>query len=492
MKKLFAILTLLMFAISLLSGCGSQTAKKDDISEEVELIWYTPLFTEAPDMPMVLEKVNEYLKPKINAKLKIVHMNGDDYDKKINIMATSGEPFDILFTCFWAAPFIQSVANNQLAPLDDLLKDYAPELMKEEIPELWKAATVGGKIYAIPDNGAIAGQQTFTFNKALASKYSLDYNSIHSFNDLYTAFQKIHAVAPKQVCMTLNSFFYPADRFDCIRDYMTPGAVIIGDSSCKVINQFEDPKFLECLHIYREMYKNGMIPYVPKDQASTISTRLYRSGQAITEVNDYNGMGPLALDPMYTRNYGFPTISIPADQKPIKTTRSATGNMLAISATSKHPERAMMFLNLLSTDKYLNNLITYGIEGIHYTKIGENKIKLTARHKDYDISAPFTGNMFLKYLQENDPDNLIESIKKYNESAITSPIYGFCFNPDSVKTEIAALKNISDEFNDQLFNGSMDVEPTLKKYLAKLNAAGMQKVLVEMQKQVDEWKKSQK
>ena len=488
MKKFLATLILFMFAVVSLSGCGgSQTAKKDDMKEEVEIVWYTPLFTEATDLAMVTEKINEYLKPKINAKLKIVPVYGDGYNQKINVMSSSGEAYDILFTCFWAAPFTQAVANNQILPMDELLKDYAPDLMKEEIPELWNAATVNGKIYAIPDNGAIAAQQAYTFNKGLADKYHVDLASIKNLATLKAAFDKVHTINPKQVCLTLNSFNYPADYFDCLIDYSIPGAVIITDKSCKVINQLKDPKMIDTLKLYRDMYTQNMIP---KDSAFT-SAQIFRNSQAMTEINDYNSFGS-GLDALFSRTYGFPTISIPADQVGVKTTRSATGNMLAISTTSKHPERAMMFLNLLSTDAYLNNLITYGIEGVHYTKMAPNRIKFTERHKNYDISAPFTGNMFLKYLQENDPDNLIESIKKMNAEAVTSPIYGFCFNPDPVKTEMSAMQNIAQEFTGQLFGGTMPTEPTLKKYQDKLDAAGIDKVLAEMQRQVDEWKKTKK
>lgn len=51
--------------------------------------------------------------------------------------------------------------------------------------------------------------------------------------------------------------------------------------------------------------------------------------------------------------------------------------MLAISTTSEDPARAMMFINLLHTDPYLNNLLNYGIEGKHYLKVNENVIKPT-------------------------------------------------------------------------------------------------------------------
>ena len=35
-----------------------------------------------------------------------------------------------------------------------------------------------------------------------------------------------------------------------------------------------------------------------------------------------------------------------------------------------------MFLELVNTDKYLNNLINFGVEGVDYEKVSDNVIKL--------------------------------------------------------------------------------------------------------------------
>ena len=44
---------------------------------------------------------------------------------------------------------------------------------------------------------------------------------------------------------------------------------------------------------------------------------------------------------------------------------SARGALTAVNAQTKHPEKAVEFLNLVNTDEYLRNLLNYGIEGEH-------------------------------------------------------------------------------------------------------------------------------
>ena len=47
---------------------------------------------------------------------------------------------------------------------------------------------------------------------------------------------------------------------------------------------------------------------------------------------------------------------------------------MAVSRTCQNPEVVMQFMELFNTDKYLHNLIVYGIEGKNYTKIDDNTI----------------------------------------------------------------------------------------------------------------------
>src|SRR5690606_446709 len=58
------------------------------------------------------------------------------------------------------------------------------------------------------------------------------------------------------------------------------------------------------------------------------------------------------------QRYGFDVYAIPMGQA-IISTRSITGTMTAISRTSKNPERAAMFLELLNTDVELYNTLVF-------------------------------------------------------------------------------------------------------------------------------------
>ena len=79
-----------------LGGCkDKQTAKgEDNMNEEYEIIWYIP-GKFGTDLGMVNEKVNEYVKEKINATVKLEAVDWGNYDTKVNNSLNAGEKIDI-------------------------------------------------------------------------------------------------------------------------------------------------------------------------------------------------------------------------------------------------------------------------------------------------------------------------------------------------------------------------------------------------------------
>ena len=68
------------------------------------------------------------------------------------------------------------------------------------------------------------------------------------------------------------------------------------------------------------------------------------------------------------------------------------------------------------------------------------------------------------------------------------PSFGFDFDLSEVSTQVAGFRNILDEFGKSLYTGSVDPEEYLPQLEKKLEATGVQDVIHEMQKQIDEWK----
>ena len=176
---------------------------------------------------------------------------------------------------------------------------------------------------------------------------------------------------------------------------------------------------------------------------------------------------------------------------PYVTNNSTTGAMTAISATSKHPEKAMELINLVNTDSTLRNLLMFGIEGTHYEKVSDNQIKRDP-NGPYSVTSWAYGNLFDTYVLDSDPADKWDAFEDFNKGAKTSPILGFKFNTEPVTTQISAVNNVLQEFERTLYSGSVDPVKGLDDLNKKLAASGLDDIKAEMQKQLDEWKASNK
>ncbi|MFU1795432.1 DUF3502 domain-containing protein [Paenibacillus azoreducens] len=154
----------------------------------------------------------------------------------------------------------------------------------------------------------------------------------------------------------------------------------------------------------------------------------------------------------------------------------------------------MMFLNLLNSDRDLINLIDWGIEGKHYVKVGEKQIDfppgVNATNSGYNMRQGWMfGNQLLSYTWVTDNPDLWEKMDQYNRESKKSAALGFTYNPSPVKTELAAITNVVRQFQSGLENGALDPGVNLPKFNAALRAAGIDKVIAEKQRQLDEWAK---
>ncbi|MDU7109166.1 MAG: DUF3502 domain-containing protein, partial [Clostridium perfringens] len=85
-----------------------------------------------------------------------------------------------------------------------------------------------------------------------------------------------------------------------------------------------------------------------------------------------------------------------------------------------------------------------------------------------------------------------DAFEEFNQKAKTSTILGFKFDTEKVVTQMSAVSNTFKEFIKPLYTGSVETEETLEKLNKKLYDSGLEDIKVELQRQLDEWKKENK
>jgi len=500
-KKLIGLALVTCMAITMVAGCGDKPAADPSTStssavdtssasesaalDPVELQWYVVGNGQPNDMDKVLAEVNKYLQPKINATLKLnIFTWGDDFENKMSAKIQSGEKFDITFTSNWACNYQQNAPKGAFVDLTPLMDKYAPETKKLLGENVIKGASINGKLFAIPTNKEMAHNWGFLINKDMADKYGIDLSTIKKFEDLEPA---LAIIKEKEAANGVEAFqtltgesAYRILDFEKLVDDNVPGALYGDGRDTTVLNDFATPEAMSLFTTLNKWYKAG---YIRKD-ADTITD--YAPARKAGKVFATTASLKPGKDAEQSISDGVNWKQIDITP-PRATTREMTGSMQAISKTSPNPERALMFLELMNTDAFLCNLVNYGIEGTHYTKINDTTIEQTQAGKDnYNNSLQWLfANQFNTYLFATEDPAKWTKFKEYNASSAPSPILGFTFNTENVKTQIAALTAVKKQFMPGLETGKVDPATVVPKFTAKLQAAGLDAALAEMQKQVD-------
>ena len=174
--------------------------------------------------------------------------------------------------------------------------------------------------------------------------------------------------------------------------------------------------------------------------------------------------------------------------EPYMSTAATIATLTSISTTCKNPELAMQFLNLINTDPVLYNMACFGIEGVHYT-LNDNGTVTSDEASGYNPNSDWVfGNQFNAFPRDSQSPDIWVKIKEYNDTAKVSCAMGFSFDSSVVDSELSAISAVTGEYLPQLSVGAVDPKTAVPEMMKKLEAAGMDAVLEEMQKQVDEWK----
>ncbi len=481
-RRLSLILSAFLAVGTLLSSCSKESATQSGNGSEnqpYEIKWYT-LGTPQKDTEKVFEEVNKYTKEKINATVKMTQIDWGDWDQKSQVMINSGEEFDIIFT--FGNNYVQNAQKGAFLAIDDLLEKEGKALKDLINPVLLEGNMVDGKLYGIPANKEVAKQNVYTFNKRLVDKYKFDLSKVKTLQDLEPM---LKIIKENESAITPIATFMAPVRYDIVFNGEMPFAFPFEGKTDKVINHFETDDAMKQFKTMHEYYKAG---YLKEDAAVSKENWPMDVENWFVRMGYYQPYAEL----LWSREAEYEVVSIPAEPAAI-VNDSVSGSIQAISATSKNPQKAMDFLTLLNTDPYLRNLIDKGIEGTHYTKNEDGTIEdLPARIEGYNIPSYTLGNNYILDLYKGDPKDKWDKFVEFNDSAVRGPSLGFKFTSDPVRSELAAITNITKEFYPAIATGSVDPEKYLPKFNKKLKEAGVDKVLTEIQKQFDEWKSTQK
>ena len=473
MKKKIALLLACVLAISTFTACGGGGQTADAVPT---LKWYIPGTTPA-DCELVEAELNKIIEPKVGAKIDFVYLDSGAYDEKTNMMMASGDSFDLAFSG-WINTYTRGVSLEGFMKLNDYL-DKAPAL-KEAIPDYaWDAVKVNGEdIYAIPNLQIYAMWQALYVTKEYADKYGLDASKVEKMDDLVPFMEQV-SQNEKDV-YTYKPGIYPWAYYDS--SAVIPSLPLIRvrneDENCKAYLVYETDEYYEGVKAIRDYYERG---FIRKDVASAKGDSTSSKETVITA----GAYKPGALEDIARSDRGE-CVAIPFGE-PCVNAEMSTQTLTAIGANCKYPEKAIKIMELVNTDKEVYHLIVHGIKGKHYEETEDGHIRAldTEGYNLHNVGW-YYGNQFNSRVLEGKALDVWEQMEDLNNNAIKSPLLGFSFDSANVVNELANISAIYKEFI-ALYDGSVETDSTLAAFKKKMSDAGVDRVLAEVQRQIDEF-----
>lgn len=420
-----------------------------------------------------IEKFNAYAMEKIGVKLDVEVLSWGAYGDKRNAMINGGEYFDIVFTD--AGSLKSDIDKGALLDLTDLIPKYAPKLWETIPKDTWEASKVGGKLYAIPTIKDSAMAHYMVWDPAVAEKTGMDLSKVKSFEDLTAVFKKMKEVGfETPVEINKSGYYHIIDAYDTLGSGTKIFGVHYQDKARKVVPIFEQEDIVKQLKLANQWMKDGLVNQGAATLTQTNSYRPFYLAQGWE--------GAWKVDKTDTICLTYPLLG------PIFSNGSVRGSMNGIYSGTKNVEAALKLLELVNTDPKARDMICYGEEGVNFDYVEGGKYVKPNQEKGFGW-ARYTQANHLILTPEETNKNFIEQLTTLNKTATPSVMLGFSPDYSKLESELAALRATYEKYEAELITGTRAPEDIVPQMMKELRAIGLDDVMKELQKQIDEFYK---
>jgi putative aldouronate transport system substrate-binding protein len=477
-------------------GTANQGETKPDTSKFVKLKSYfigDPGNNEAE----VLAEVNKVLQEKINANIEYASVSWGDWVTKLPVLLASGEPFDFIYTSNWAYYYTEG-AKGAFHPLDDLLPKYGKNILKNIPEQAWEQARINGKINMIP--AIIPNFQHYgaVVRGDLRKKYNIpEITNLDSFGVYLDTIKKnVPDMIPfneKSSSVLWATFLFENDWGRTATFNNGDQGVITYDiiNGGKAFDATTTKEYMDFIKKMREWSEKG---YWSKNVLSnkTRSLDAYKNNQSAASVTNL-GTATQIKEFVVAQNLDWEPEFFSLENGSAIERGAYVSNGTAIYRGSKNPERALMFIDLLHSDRDFHDLVMYGIKGKNYDLTSDGKLKRPDGVEPGQYSMTNTGMGLIqgKFNRVNVSrwDYVIQKEEEYDKIAVMPKYASFVMDSTPVSAELSAVNNVIATHKLPLDWGLIDPVQGLATLQQKLKEAGIEKVLAEANRQLDAFNK---
>ena len=512
-KPLLILLALVLLLLSV--GCNSSknasspsgysNGNSDSQGEIYEIVMqYPTLGRTIQDLNLIEHALNARTEPEIGVRIVFCPVNVYDLESATDIMLSWGDKLDIVM-CGLGTSLSGYVNNGKLIKLDDLVEKYGQSIVEAEGIAM-SGGYFKGNLYALPTEEKMGRVRALYCRKDILDKYGIATISdkIYSLDDISEIFTEVRAGENEDFyCLATNindeGFYSNFDIVDRLGSTFASGCLMnYGFGTDKIVNYYDTFEFEQACSTIREWNKKGFLN--PGCDTSTEPCgMLMQSGKYFSF---FNSAEPDMLASQSRMLWGF----VDSELIPLYTTypyrvsQSFRISMWGITPSCTDPVKAMKWLDLLWRDKEIINLLSFGIEGLHYEFAdGKGSVirypeGVNSANASYVSVLQVWGNKSKCYAMAPLDEEYYRALDDFNRSILpiyTSGALGYCFDASPVYMKFAAVDDVIKRYESGFKLGLLDLDTALPEFRAALEEAGISEVIAENQRQFDAWKMGQ-
>ncbi len=500
-KKIIATLLAMTMSIGMLAGCGSQAASGTsssetsaeasqdgalDTSEEVNLVMY--VVSDRPaGQDTVDENLNALLKEKLNCTLTINWIAWSDYANKYPLLFSSGEQFDMVYTSNWLN-WTQLARKGAFKSLDDLWPTYAPDNYAATTDAAKEEATCDGHLYVIPTQKATYKaygpiyHTTFDDGKEYTDEIT-DFTSMETYLDWISENEPdyqpldVYSAGSEMDDMWMYANGYNSSK-GATNDFLFYDPT---SDNPQLFTYYEYDGTSDFLDMMNRWNQKGFFSKSALSDTDSTKTQNGLAALRVHNIDTFNGY--YILHPEW--NFKYSNMVEHNAHLPY------TQDSLAISNTSQNPERALALWNLITTDQEVYDAFYYGVLDTSYTLNDKGEFSITDSNT-YNTSAMWSARTNeLDRNQAGTADCYTTDRAQWEKDIAaddTAEKYAaFTLDTSNIETEYSACQSVHQQYWWPLELGYTDATTGLAEYKEKMEAAGIETVRAELQKQLDEY-----
>ena len=491
MKKVICMVLLVALFSTMLAGCNNGDVSRNGDIVQLKMV----LIGDTPDRyEEIYSEINKMLVEDIGAEVTVEYIPYSAKATKYPLLFSSNEDFDLVYTANWLSYTSNAAKNSFYELTEDFIKENAP-ITYETVPEAaWKQATINGKVYMVPNTALEYEDYIYIIRGDLREKLGL--GEIKTTSDMQSYweglannFSDITPVTDLNALSYLNKI--ETKNYTEIFGGLRNGIVYQWDDNTGTAIYNNNTDAYENLCYYaRECVEKGIIP---ADLISNSSVaNMFENGVAGTYVANLE----TSVSKYKTWNELHPEWKLElvdlSGDKPMKV-NSYTNNGISINRNSKHPEKAMQFIELLRNDERYFNLTWYGVEGKDWEDAGDGKYHAipdeNGEYFDLGCNWGWKNQSMLK-VRDDELQFKIDTMAKWEANTYENPAANFVVDDTNVKNELTSLSSVGSQYAQPLQYGMIEkskIPEALEELREQAKKAGIEKILADFNEQMKEF-----